>query len=66
MENQPVTLEDLDSTVDQITAAVDELTYLSYKANRQRSPHISPQEWASIYQNGEAMEARFQREIHHD
>lgn len=38
---------------------VDELTYTNYAHNRRLSPHITPERWAKIYPNAEAMEARF-------
>jgi len=49
-------------TVDNPQAIIDELTYHSYRFNRLYAPRITPQEWATIYQNAERMEQRFQRE----
>lgn len=41
---------------------IDELTYTNYAHNRRISPHISPERWARIYPNAEAMERRFKTE----
>lgn len=39
-----------------------ELDYMSYRANRIVSPHISPERWKKIYKNVDEMEKRFQNE----
>jgi hypothetical protein len=41
---------------------VDTLTYASYKANRLRSPEVTPERWALIYHTVYEMEERFQKE----
>jgi len=41
---------------------VDELTYSSYRYNRQRNPEVTPKQWETIFSNVEAMEVRFQNE----
>lgn len=55
----------IDTTKGKMTARsiVDELTYINYKANRGYSPRVTPQEWAKIYANVHAMEARYQTEL---
>jgi len=49
-------------TVDNPQAIIDELTYHSYHFNRLNAPHITPREWATIYQNAKAMEQRLRQE----
>lgn len=44
-------------------ALVDYLTYASYKANRLRSPEVTPERWALIYHTVGEMEERFQKEL---
>jgi hypothetical protein len=44
------------------TQIIDELTYINYKANRERRPDITPEKWAKIYPNVKLMEIRFQYE----
>ncbi len=41
---------------------IDHLIYASYRANRARSPDIAYRRWSVIYDNIEAMEARYQSE----
>ena len=42
---------------------LDELTFSNYRHNRQRSPHITPEQWRrTIPEFTEAMEARYQQE----
>jgi hypothetical protein len=41
---------------------VDELVYRNYAANRRQSPHVSPARWGRIFDNVEALEARYQDE----
>ena len=45
-----------------ITDLIAELTYRNYAHNRRRSPRITPEDWARIYPDAEAMERRFQEE----
>ena len=42
---------------------VDELTYRSYRHQREIAPQISPKRWESVFQNVSQMEARYQKEI---
>ena len=56
LENEPV------NRTMKPTELVDELTYSSYRYNRQRSPGVTPKQWETIFSNVEAMEARFQNE----
>jgi len=42
---------------------VDELTYINYAHNRRISPHVTPERWAELFPNAQAMEARFQTEL---
>ena len=41
---------------------VNELTYTSYKFNRQRSPDLTPDQWTKVYPNVDRLEARYQQE----
>lgn len=41
---------------------VDYLTYANYRHNRHIAPHVTPAEWARIYPNADALEARYQSE----
>lgn len=41
---------------------IRDLTYESYKANRDMSPHISVERWGLIYPNVEQLERRYQEE----
>ena len=41
---------------------VDELTYINYKHNRNHSPDRTPEQWARVYPNAEALEKRYQDE----
>lgn len=43
-------------------AIVDELTYINYAFNRERSPHITPARWAKVYPRAAELEARYQAE----
>jgi hypothetical protein len=52
---------DLEQAVKDSTRLVDELTYASYKFNRERSPNIAPERWARIFPEAVALEKRFQR-----
>ena len=45
---------------------LDELTYMNYKYNRQRTPEITPEQWGKIYRNVEALEARYQADLTND
>lgn len=42
---------------------IDELTYSCYRFNREESPNVTPEQWAAIFRNVRAMEARYQREL---
>jgi hypothetical protein len=42
--------------------AIDHLTYSNYKANRQRSPGITPERWSKVYPNVQDLEAKYQSE----
>lgn len=44
-------------------ALLDELTYASYAHNRSTFPAKTPSQWAAIYPNVEALEARYQRAL---
>lgn len=47
----------------QFTDLVNALTYFSYRANRDRSPEISPEAWKTIFgEEVEQLEAEYQRE----
>ena len=41
---------------------LDELTYRSYKYNRDRSPEISAKSWAHVFVDAEKYERRYQEE----
>jgi hypothetical protein len=51
----------IDDVVD-LEVAGCELTYRSYRTQRIARPDIPAQNWAKIFQNQAAMEARFQKE----
>lgn len=40
----------------------DHLSYRAYAYNRDKSPHISPEEWARYWPGAEALEVRYQAE----
>ena len=42
--------------------ALAELLYIGYATNRDQRPDISPERWAAIYPNAEALEAKYQAE----
>lgn len=44
------------------TEIVDELTFRSYRAQRQARPDIQPERWWAIYGDITALEARFRKE----
>lgn len=53
-----------------IRRLVDELTYRSYRANRNYDPTITPERWRQVYDPEnkgivEAFEARYQKERSH-
>lgn len=50
--------------VAQHKAIMNELIYQNYKANRLRTPHISPERWMLVYSDVDvdALETRFQQE----
>lgn len=41
---------------------VDHLIYMSYRHNRKLTPEITPDQWALLFGQTAAMEARFQQE----
>ena len=41
---------------------IDTLTYACYRHNRNLSPRISPARWKRVFDDAEAMEARYQDE----
>lgn len=49
--------------IDSPQALLDELTYASYAHNRINSPQVTPSQWAKIYPNVDALEARYQRAL---
>lgn len=51
---------------EQKAALIDDLTYQSYKANRDRAPHVSVERWGMVYRDVDALEARYQREKDQD
>lgn len=51
-------------TREETDSLIDELTYRNYYWNRKRRPDISADRWAAIYANAEAMEKRYQQEVH--
>jgi hypothetical protein len=54
----------IDRQIPELMAMVDDLTYCSYRANRLRSPEVTPERWALIYHTVYEMEERFQKENH--
>ena len=42
--------------------AVRDLTYVSYRHNREIAPDVSAERWEKIYADAKAMEARYQAE----
>lgn len=53
----------LDEATNNYPNLIGEMTYISYKYNRERSPNITPEQWRCVFDNTEAMEERYQREI---
>lgn len=47
---------------DHIDALIDRLTFINYACNRDAAPEITPERWARIYPNVEALEAKYQAE----
>ncbi len=47
------------TTNKEIHGFIDELTYICYKYNRQRSPDISPERWGKIFANVNTLEHRY-------
>jgi len=43
-----------------VQLSIDWLTYRSYEHNRNRSPHISPERWRTLYYNAETYEKIYQ------
>lgn len=46
-----------------IPEMLDELTYRSYRHNRRLAPDVTPEGWAKVFEHGELLEARYQREV---
>jgi len=46
----------------EINDVIDELTYRSYRFNRDSSPDVTPEKWGLVFGNVPEMEARYQRE----
>ena len=44
-------------------AALDHLTYASYATQRRLSPHITPEQWGSIFSDWARFESRYQGEL---
>ncbi len=42
---------------------IDELTYTSYKFNRDRSPEIAPEQWRCIFPDVDKLERRYKQEV---
>ena len=60
------TILELQDLVDEIMQdLVDELTYRSYRAQREQFPEVAPARWGGLYGYAwvEIMEKRFMREI---
>ena len=49
-----------------IHEVIGELTFVNYRFNRERSPDVTPAQWARIYPDAVALEARYQEEAHHE
>ena len=45
-----------------IPEVIDELMYASYRFNRLNSPDITPERWATVFDNAAAYENAFQTE----
>jgi valyl-tRNA synthetase len=45
------------------TKVIDDLTYASYRHQRTISPHITPEQWVTIFPTSALMEARWQEEV---
>ena len=53
----------IDVTRDDPTAVVGDLIYVAYRFNRNRSPDVTPEQWARVFFPGAAaLEARYQAE----
>ncbi len=50
----------LDEAINHYPKLVDELTYICYKYNRERSPDITPDQWGKIFANVDLLEQRYQ------
>ena len=53
----------LSATLQSAEDLLKELSYKSYRYNRERAPDISAQSWALVFIDAEEFEARYQREI---
>jgi hypothetical protein len=45
------------------TKLIADLTYISYRHNRQIAPDVSAERWAKIYADAKFLEARYQTEL---
>lgn len=43
--------------------AICELTYISYRHNREIAPDISAERWETVYADAKALETRYQTEL---
>ena len=50
------------STLQNANDLIKELSYKSYRYNRERSPDIDPKSWALVFIDAAEFEARYQRE----
>jgi len=46
-----------------MTGLVEELVYSSYRANRDRSPHITAERWVPVFGDTVELEQRYQDEV---
>lgn len=60
MEPKTVTASEVMSDLGEM---LDDLTYRSYSYNRSLSPNIKPWQWARIFPDAAALEARYQQEL---
>lgn len=58
-----VTLSGLDSK-EKLDNLIDYLTYCNYRYNRDISPHITPEQWKTVFPSDvvDAMEKKYQEE----
>ena len=63
VEDEWVLRVDTECLVPDARALIAEAQYQSYAYNRCRSPLRAPERWAGIWENWEALEARYQKEV---